>query len=127
MGHSRGRLRRRLLGVSLLVLVVRAHVPEASAANISWAGRGPFEACLETAADAWIGARAALVVNQDAAASRINDAGVAAWTVAAVEQCRTQGVAAEATSVERFEKHMTRWREHIYDLASSIRQKAPPD
>jgi hypothetical protein len=67
------------------------------------------------------------VVNEDPATGQIDDAAVAAWTVDTIAQCRARAGQANAGSEDRFANHMVRWRNHIYDLAGSIRQKGISD
>jgi len=99
----------------------------ASAAPITWGKQGAFEACLETSLEKWLQAQAELVVNEDPAASRLDDAAVAKWTIDTLAQCRARVGGADAESEGRFTSHMARWRNHIYDLASSIRQRGMSD
>ncbi len=100
---------------------------DASAAPIAWGSKGEFEACLERGLDKWLAAQAELQINESPAAAGLDDAAVAAWTVQTLAQCRTVAQAADATSEERFSKHMAQWRQHIYDLATDIRKKGQSD
>jgi hypothetical protein len=99
----------------------------ASAASIAWAKQGAFEACLEVSLEKWLQAQAELVVNEDPAAGRLDDAAVAKWTIDTLAQCRTQAGGGNPDSESRFTGHMVRWRNHVYDLASTIRQKGASD
>jgi hypothetical protein len=99
----------------------------AGAAPIIWGKQGRFEACLESKLEKWLQAQAELLVNEDAAASRLDDAAVAKWTVDTLALCRSRAGQADASSEDRFANHMARWRNHIYDVASSIRQKGVSD
>jgi hypothetical protein len=65
-------------------------------------------------------------VNGDPRTQRLDDAAVAAWTAAMLADCRKKG-AAEADSIDRFGHHMARWREHVFDLATSIRLRGQSD
>ena len=65
-------------------------------------------------------------MNQDPRAKILDDATVAAWTAATLADCRKKA-AAEAGSIDRFERYMARWREHVFDLATSIRQRGRSD
>lgn len=98
----------------------------AGAATITWSKHGAFEACLETAFEKWVRGQAELMVNEDPAAARLDDAAVAIWTVETAEGCGKQ-TGGDAASEDRFKKHMAHWRQHIYDLATSIREKGRSD
>src|SRR5262245_62580710 len=75
--------------VAAVVIVAGASLVEA--AGISWGDRaGAFERCLETRMDAWINARAALIVNEDPKAGDVDDLDVALWAVTALEGCEQQ-------------------------------------
>jgi hypothetical protein len=124
---STPRWRGRLLGAAAL-LVLAAGLPLAgAAAGIAFNRSGPFEACVDAAFDTWVKAQAELMVNEDARAQSLDDAAVAAWTVAALEDCRTRTKAGDAASEDIFSRHMSRWRQHIFDLASSIRRRGQSD
>lgn len=99
----------------------------ARAAPITWERQGTFEACLETSLNEWLQRQAELVINEDPAAGRVDDAAVASWTADTLALCRARAGNADAGSENRFTSHMVRWRNHIYDLASSIRQKGMSD
>jgi hypothetical protein len=58
------------------------------------------------------------LVNEDRRAKSLDDAAVAAWTAATLEDCRKKG-AAEADSINHFGRYMARWREHVFDHATS--------
>ncbi len=98
-----------------------------SAAAIDLGQKGPFEVCLEGAFDKWLKEKAEAVVNEDPAVRNLNDEAVAAWTVKTLDDCRARAGAATPASQDRFENHMARWRQHIYDLASSIRRSGQSD
>jgi hypothetical protein len=101
---------------------------DARAASITWERQGgAFEACLENGLEKWLQAQAALVVDEDPAAARIDDAAVARWTIDLLAECRARTGSANPKSEDRFMGHMARWRNHIYDLASSIRQRGASD
>jgi hypothetical protein len=108
-------------------LAMAAAVQPAEAANISWDTRGRFEVCLEARMDAWISAKAALVVNEDPAASDIDDIDVALWAVQTLETCVQQAGRGNQTSEGRFASHMARWRDHIEAVAEGIRRKGGAD
>lgn len=123
--------RRRRAAVSCLVMsgIVLAGVGcgSARADSIAWATQGPFETCLEASLDKWLQVEAALIVDEDPAAGRLNDAVVAKWTLETVAECRARNGTGDARSEDRFTTYMARWRNHIYDLASSIRQRGASD
>ena len=122
------RRQRLVLCVIGIVLVgATAQVSRASAAAITWGMKGAFEACLESSLETWLAAQTALEVNEDPAAARLDDAAVAAWTLATIVRCRAPAGAAQADSEDRFTKHMAHWRQHIYDLAADIRKRGHSD
>jgi hypothetical protein len=100
---------------------------DAFAAPIAWGSKGEFEACLERSLDKWLATQAELQINESPAAANLDDAAVAAWTVQTLGQCRSAAQPADATSEDRFAKHMAQWRQHIYDLATDIRKKGQSD
>ena len=121
------RRRRGIAFIGIAALIASCEWSSADAAPITWAKQGAFEACLEHSLNGWLGAQAELVVNEDPAAGRLDDAGVARWTVDTLASCQARAGPADADSEDRFTKHMARWRHHIYDVASSIRQKGVSD
>jgi hypothetical protein len=125
----RGRSRRRweIALIGIVALMASVEWGSADAAAITWTKQGAFEACLERNLEEWLKAQAELVVNEDAAAAQIDDAAVARWTVDTLASCQARAGHEDADSEDRFTKHMARWRHHIYDLASSIRQKGASD
>ena len=120
------RWRGRLLGAAVL-LALATGLPLAGASAVTFTRTGPFEACLDAAFDTWVKAQAELMVNEDARAQSLDDAAVAAWTIAALEDCRARTKAGDAGSEDIFSRHMSRWRQHIFDLASSIRRQGQSD
>ncbi len=121
------RRRRGIAFIGIAALIASCGWVGADAAPIIWAKQGAFEACLKHSLNEWLGAQAELVVNEDVAAARLDDEGVARWTVDTLASCQARAGPADADSEDRFTKHMARWRHHIYDLASSIRQKGVSD
>ena len=75
----------------------------------------------------WVQAQAELQVNEDPASKKINDADVGAWSSAVLDGCRKQVGAGNKASEEIFARYMSRWRDHVFDLASSIRQRGQSD
>lgn len=118
-----GRRRGVLLTTAVLLSAIAG---SANAASI-WERAGPFQACLEGRFEKWVNARAEFVVNEDASAGDIDDADVAQWTVAALDACRAQAGSGDQDSEARFTKHLAHWREHIYRLVQSIRERTRPD
>lgn len=121
------RPRRSPCAIGLAILMTITQVTGASAAAIAWGKTGAFETCLESTLEPWLAAQAELEVNEDPAAGKLDDAAVAAWTLAAVAQCRARGGPADAESEARFTRHMAHWRQHIYDRAADIRKKGHSD
>jgi hypothetical protein len=97
------------------------------AAEITFPGSGALESCLETAVSKWVQVQAELQVNEDPASRKIGDADVAAWTRATLDTCRKQVGISNKASEEIFTRYMSRWREHVFDLASSIRRRGQSD
>jgi hypothetical protein len=127
MVSALGRCRKGIALIGAVALITTLAWSAAVAAPIAWAKQGAFEACLEQSLDEWLKAQAELVVNDDPAAGRLDDSTVARWTLDALTTCQTRAGSADADSEDRFTRHMARWRNHIYDLASSIRQKGVSD
>jgi hypothetical protein len=122
------RRRRRILdAIGIALLAMTARIPIAGAAPIVWGQAGAFETCLEGSLEAWLAKQAELEVNEDPAASRLDDAAVADWTIAAMRQCRARGEPAEPQSEDRFTRHMAQWRRHVYERATEIRRKGHSD
>ena len=82
--------RRRRVGLCVSVLGVVLQISGTRSAPIAWSKQGAFEACLEASLEKWLQAQAALVVNEDPAAGRLDDAVVAKWTVDILSLCRMQ-------------------------------------
>jgi hypothetical protein len=97
------------------------------AAEIRFPSSGALESCLETSVGKWVQAQAELQVNEDPAANKITDAGVAAWTSATLDSCRRQVGTGNKASEEIFTRYMSRWRDHVFELASSIRVRGQSD
>ena len=127
MRRKPGHGRRVLLMSTIVVLVGMAGTQVAQASNISWERRGNFEACLDDRLQAWINAKAALVINEDPAAGDLDDMDVALWAVEALQGCEAQTGHGNQTSENRFARHMAHWREHINGLAQIVRQRVRAD
>jgi hypothetical protein len=110
------------LVASLTLLGGSAH-----AAEIRFPSSGALESCLETSVGKWVQAQAELQVNEDPAANKTDDVSVAAWTNTALDRCRKQVGAGNKASEEVFTRYMSRWRDHVFDLASSIRRRGQSD
>jgi hypothetical protein len=117
--RARGLVAGGLLGAATIVA-------SGACADIGFVRSGPFEVCLDSAYDAWLKAQAELQVKEDRRAKSLDDAAAAAWTAATLDACRKKG-AAQAGSEGHFARHMARWREHVFDLAASIRKIGQSD
>ena len=108
-----------------------AHVDDAALAiaegQINFPQSGAFEGCLNAEFGKWVQAQAELQVNEDPAAQTLNDAGVAAWTRTTLEDCRKRAGSGDSASEDIFARYMSRWRDHVFDLASSIRRRGQSD
>src|SRR5262245_3292801 len=93
----------------------------AQAAGIQWAKQGPFQTCLDGAAKTWLDAKVELVVNDDPAASEMDDPSVAAWAADALKSCATKAGSGDAASEQQFMRYMAHWRDHIFKAADEIR------
>jgi hypothetical protein len=119
--------RRRRVGLCVSVLGVVLQISGTRSAPIAWSKQGAFEACLEASLEKWLQAQAALVVNEDPAAGRLDDAVVAKWTVDILSLCRMQAGTGNPDSESRFTGHMVRWRHHIFDAASMVKKQGAAD
>jgi hypothetical protein len=99
----------------------------AAAAGPGAAQTGGFEACLNGQAKQWIDARAELVLNEDPAASAIDDAAVAAWTARTLEGCKAKAGRSDQESERLFARYMAHWREHIDAAVTEVRKRSRPD
>ena len=127
MTRTLRRLRRGTVLVGALALSAVLPPGGTTAAPLTWETKGAFETCLETGLEAWIKAQGELLVNEDPAAGKLDDQMVAAWAAQALALCKASAGVEVATSTDRFTKYMAQWRQHIYDLAASIRQKGGSD
>ena len=125
MAAGKPRIRR----ARTLLLVAGLMLPSSAsrAAEIHFPSSGALESCLETSVGKWVQAQAELQVNEDPAANKMSDVDVAAWTNAALDRCRKQVGAGNKASEEIFTRYMSRWRDHVFDLASSIRRRGQSD
>ena len=117
------RRRGAIVAFSLLSVVMSG---SATGAQISERA-GAFQACLDARFHKWVNARAELVLNDDPKAGDIDDAVVAKWTADALDGCRAQAGGADRAAEDRFAKHMSHWREHIYELVRSVQDRSRPD
>jgi hypothetical protein len=125
--HRGVRRRKRALEFGLCLAAAIVAALPAAGAPIATESSGAFGLCLEARADQWIAATSERLVMEDPAASRLNDAAVAAWAVASIETCRKAAGAGDAATEERFVKHMAHWREHIDQAAQLIKQRGNAD
>jgi hypothetical protein len=124
IGRLKGRTRAGMpVGV---FLGTAASVTCGASADIGFARKGPFETCLDSAYDVWLKAQAELQVKEDPRGRSLDDASAAAWTAVTLDDCRKKE-AANPSSVDRFGRHMARWRDHVFDHAASIRQRGLSD
>ena len=99
----------------------------ALASGIGWEKQGAFQTCLDAETKTWLQTKVELVVNEDPAASEINDSSVATWATDALKGCATKAGGADAASEQQFMRYMAHWRDHIFKAANEIRHKARPD
>jgi hypothetical protein len=99
----------------------------ALASGIGWEKQGAFQACLDAEAKTWLQVKVELVVNEDPAASEINDSSVANWATGALKACATKAGGADAASERQFIRYMAHWRDHIFKAADELRRKVRPD
>lgn len=95
--------------------------------QINFPRGGAYETCLDTAFGKWALAQAELQVNEDPAAQNVDDAAVGVWMRTTLDDCRKTTSRGDAVSEEVFARHVSRWREHVFDLASSIRRRGQSD
>jgi len=113
---------------AVLAFVLVSAVAPGSAIGAQVAERaGAFQTCLDARFQKWVNARAELVVNEDPRAADIDDAVVAKWAAEALGGCRAQVGGADQAVEQNFAKHMSRWREHVYELVRSIQERSRPD
>jgi len=124
-GSSRVRRARFSAAAALLTLVVP--LSAIAQVQINFLQSGAFEGCLNAGFASWVQAQAELQVNEDPAAQALNDSVVAAWTRTTLEDCRKRAGDGAATSEDIFARYMSRWRDHVFDLASSIRRRGQSD
>jgi hypothetical protein len=110
-------------GVALGAAII---APTVTNADVGFVRNGPFEVCLNGAYAGWIQHQAELLVSDYKLARSLNDTSVAAWTGATLDDCRKKGEATPG-SVDRFGRHMARWRDHVVDQAESIRRRGQSD
>ena len=121
------RLTRRARGVMAGGVLGAATIMAAAAsADIAFIRNGPFEVCLNGAYTAWLRHQAELVVTEDSRARSLNDAAVAVWTAATLNDCGKKGEA-NPGSVDSFRRYVARWGDHVFDHAESIRRRGQSD
>jgi hypothetical protein len=112
-----------LLGAAALM----AGLQGVSAASLKWERRGTFETCLENRLNDWVKAKAELVINEDPSAGDLDDIDVAMWAVAVLQDCESQAGHGSQASEYKFSQHMAHWREHIHNVAQTVRQRVRAD
>jgi hypothetical protein len=117
-------LRARCLPLVAGLMLVSSNM---QAAEIRFPSSGALESCLETSVGKWVQMHAELQVNEDPAAGKVNDPEVAAWTGAALDRCRKQAGTSNKAVEDIFARYMLRWRDHVFDLASSLRRRGQAD
>lgn len=127
MRSQRAGCSRAWLLAAVFVSMLGSCLPLAAASSIDFRRDGPYELCVDEAYLDWVQERAELVVNEDPRAGNIDDAAVAAWTVQTMERCRKSAGPAGPGTDDIFGRHMARWRQHIYDLATNIRRRGQSD
>jgi hypothetical protein len=110
-----------------LLWVAAAGCEAVRAASIEWGTRGAFETCLDAQTKEWVRARGELVLNEDPAASDIDDPAVAAWTAQALSGCAAKAGRGDGASEQLFARYMAHWREHIDTAVKEARRRSPPD
>jgi len=115
------------VSASTLLWAAVASSGAVQAAGIAWETNGPFQACLEAEATAWIAARAELIVNEDPAAGKIDDPAVATWTMQALKACEAKAGRSDQASEQLFVRYMAHWRGHIDAAAATLKRRSPPD
>jgi hypothetical protein len=96
-------------------------------AGVAAENEGPFEACLQTQAKQWVDARVALVMNDDPAASDIDDGAVAKWTVQTLETCQSKAGRGDQATEQLFVRYMAHWRDHIEAGTADLKRRSRPD
>ena len=127
MALGSSRVRRGRLPAAIALMMFGTSQFAVADAQVNFPRSGAFEGCLDAAFGKWVQAQAELQVNEDPAAQALDDAGVAAWTRATLDDCRKRAGSGDAASDDIFARYMSRWRDHVFDLASSIRQRGQSD
>jgi hypothetical protein len=99
----------------------------AQAPVVGWEKQGAFQTCLDAEARTWLQAKVELVVNEDPAASKIDDTSVATWATDALKSCATRAGGADTASEQQFMRYMAHWRDHIFKAADELRRRGRPD
>src|SRR5262245_62862932 len=94
--------------IGVLLCIAVAGVVPTQAAGIAWQTRGPFTACLDGKAQAWMDSKVELVVNDDPAMGSLDDTAVAEWATQALKECAAKAPGADSASEVLFMKHMSR-------------------
>src|SRR5262245_22772404 len=124
---SCSRFRRGRVPAAIALLMLAAGHFQLAQAQINFSRREAFEDCLDAAFGRWAQAQAELQVNEDPAARKLDDAAVAAFTRATLDDCRRRAGPGNVTTEDIFFRHMSRWRQHVFDLADSIRRGGQSD
>ena len=127
MALGSSRVRRGKLPAAVALLMLGTSQFAAADAQINFPRSGVLEGCLDAEFGKWVQAQAELQVNEDPAAQALDDAGVGTWMKTTLEDCRKRAGGGDAASEEIFARYLSRWREHVFDLASSIRRRGQSD
>ena len=104
-----------------------AETPAAHAAEITWERTNAFQGCLAADLDKWLQAQVDVLTNEDPATWRLDDMGVAKWTIDVLAACKTRAGGGDKATESRFTQYMAQWREHVQDLVDIVRQQSRPD
>lgn len=117
----------RLAASAILLVLIIAAPSIVSAQSVAFPRKGAFEGCLDLGFRTWVQTQAELLVNEDPRAQRVDDRTVANWTVGMIDGCRMIANGSDEASEEIFNRHMARWREHIFEVANTIRRRGQSD
>jgi hypothetical protein len=118
---------RRLVPLPITLITLALAQLATAQAQINFRDIGAFENCLEAAFGKWAREQAELQVNDDPSAQTLEDRRVAAWTGTTIEDCRKHAGNGDTGAEVIFLRHMSHWRRHVFDLASSIRRRGQSD
>ena len=120
-------VQRRLVSLAIILITLALAQLVTAQAQINFRDNGAFENCLGTAFGKWVQEQAELQVNDDLSAQTLDDRRVASWAGETVEECVKLAQTRDAGAEDIFLRHMSYWRQHVFDLASSIRRRGQSD